>query len=400
MEKIDTEGTFTKSERRQFERDVYDFGKALGLGHAAAKKQVVRTRALCGEEGYDSDSSALANEFEDSAAIMRTLAAKTGPNPVVLSSIKDLPQTAQLPTSRSKATTSPKKSPYFSPASAKKAPSKKRKASAILSQIANDVDESQALLQPSKRIRHDSSSAESHLPEVNKVLQTDDQVATSLSGLPVHSINSSWVDAIESMMTNKGLDETGSVTGSISRTMEDVTTIQKETKKARRVRKRAGRELVKEDRQMGEECASEFKNLESDSKQTHVQDQGQPENRRQETNTALDLNESLDSAKIASTELVTKPTKPTKHKLRSEVQKRRRRVLAAKSKAERAPGVQPIEIAEGNDPDRKRKGGRDKNAVNDHSNSKGPKAKGMDHSMELNGEQNYQPQGFLSPMIR
>ncbi|KAL2037071.1 hypothetical protein N7G274_010198 [Stereocaulon virgatum] len=64
---------FTKSERRQFERNVYDFGRSLGLRKPEARKYVVKAREFCGEEEYDSDVSALEGEIDDSATTIDRL---------------------------------------------------------------------------------------------------------------------------------------------------------------------------------------------------------------------------------------------------------------------------------------------------------------------------------------
>ncbi|KAL6716151.1 hypothetical protein ACLMJK_005717 [Lecanora helva] len=105
-------GAFRKSERRQFERDVYDYAEALGLDHAAAKKQVIKARGFCGEDKYDSDSSALQEEIDDSNDILIRLCAVSSSNTSVLPSIEGA-QSLQAATQTVKKS-SPKKSPYFS----------------------------------------------------------------------------------------------------------------------------------------------------------------------------------------------------------------------------------------------------------------------------------------------
>ncbi|MCJ1469123.1 hypothetical protein MMC07_007756 [Pseudocyphellaria aurata] len=64
---------FTTSDRRRFERDVYDFGRSLGLPKKQAKNQLRKARAFCGEEQYDSDNSAWGDEVDDSLAILGKL---------------------------------------------------------------------------------------------------------------------------------------------------------------------------------------------------------------------------------------------------------------------------------------------------------------------------------------
>ena len=49
-------------ERRSFERQVYDYARAIGLTTSQAKTEVTRARAMCGELQYDTDDSALENE--------------------------------------------------------------------------------------------------------------------------------------------------------------------------------------------------------------------------------------------------------------------------------------------------------------------------------------------------
>ena len=65
--------TFSKSERRQFERNVYDFARGLGLKKSEARRHVVKAREFCGEEQYDSDSSSFEGEIDDSRLILETL---------------------------------------------------------------------------------------------------------------------------------------------------------------------------------------------------------------------------------------------------------------------------------------------------------------------------------------
>ena len=62
-----------KSERRQFERNVYDFARGLGLKKSEARRHVVKAREFCGEQQSDSDSSSFEDEIDDSRFIMETL---------------------------------------------------------------------------------------------------------------------------------------------------------------------------------------------------------------------------------------------------------------------------------------------------------------------------------------
>jgi hypothetical protein len=61
---------FTTSQRRSFLRDVYDYSRAIGLSKREAKGQIIKARAICGEEEYDSDDTSLENEIDDSASIL------------------------------------------------------------------------------------------------------------------------------------------------------------------------------------------------------------------------------------------------------------------------------------------------------------------------------------------
>lgn len=64
---------FATSDRRKFERDVYDFGRSLGLSKRQAREELRKARAFCGEEDYDSDKSAWRDEIDDSLATLGKL---------------------------------------------------------------------------------------------------------------------------------------------------------------------------------------------------------------------------------------------------------------------------------------------------------------------------------------
>ena len=83
--------TFTKSERRQYERNVYDFARGLGLKKAEARSHVVKAREFCGEEQYDSDISTFENEIDDSRTILETLSASNSNESAEVSMATDLP---------------------------------------------------------------------------------------------------------------------------------------------------------------------------------------------------------------------------------------------------------------------------------------------------------------------
>ena len=64
---------FATSQRRAFERDVYDYSRAQGCSKYEAKGQVLKARTFCGEVEYDSDRSALEDELDDSEDIAQRL---------------------------------------------------------------------------------------------------------------------------------------------------------------------------------------------------------------------------------------------------------------------------------------------------------------------------------------
>ena len=126
--------TFTKSERRQFERNVYDFGRGLGLKRPEARKYVTKVREFCGEEQCESEASALRDEIDDSAAILNGLSTTNSPEPVILHATQD-PQTRQSKGSlKSHSKSSPgikRRSDVTSNIVRTPSPSKKRKASCM-----------------------------------------------------------------------------------------------------------------------------------------------------------------------------------------------------------------------------------------------------------------------------
>ena len=65
--------SFTTSQRRAFLRDVYDYARALGMSPAQARKQVDRTRDICGKEQRSADDSSWEGEVNDSEAICELL---------------------------------------------------------------------------------------------------------------------------------------------------------------------------------------------------------------------------------------------------------------------------------------------------------------------------------------
>ncbi|KAL8928241.1 MAG: hypothetical protein Q9208_001951 [Pyrenodesmia sp. 3 TL-2023] len=64
--------TYTTSQRRTFERAVYDYARSIGLSKAQAEASRIYARRLCGEEEYNSDDSRLdEDEIDDSAALLK-----------------------------------------------------------------------------------------------------------------------------------------------------------------------------------------------------------------------------------------------------------------------------------------------------------------------------------------
>ncbi|KAL8876565.1 MAG: hypothetical protein Q9198_005269, partial [Flavoplaca austrocitrina] len=72
-------GTYTTTQRRAFERDVYDFARALGFSKARAKASMLGARTFCGEEAYDTDDTRLDDdEIDDSSNVLVSLPLTTG----------------------------------------------------------------------------------------------------------------------------------------------------------------------------------------------------------------------------------------------------------------------------------------------------------------------------------
>lgn len=65
-------GQFTTSERRKFERDIYDFARASNRSQKHAREAISKARDFC-EQGCDSDNSAWENEIDDSSEILKRL---------------------------------------------------------------------------------------------------------------------------------------------------------------------------------------------------------------------------------------------------------------------------------------------------------------------------------------
>ena len=62
---------YTTSQRRAFERDFYDYARALGLSRSQAQEMVVDARWFCGETDYDTNDSVLdAREIDDNRTLV------------------------------------------------------------------------------------------------------------------------------------------------------------------------------------------------------------------------------------------------------------------------------------------------------------------------------------------
>ena len=65
---------FTTSQRRKFERDVYDFGRGLGLDKARIQKEQRKSKAfLSHETGYETDDTSYSQELDDSQQVVHSL---------------------------------------------------------------------------------------------------------------------------------------------------------------------------------------------------------------------------------------------------------------------------------------------------------------------------------------
>ena len=69
---------FTTSQRRAFERNVYDYARAKGLSAKEAQQQVTTARRLCIQEEIGGGNSAFEDEVDDSKAILGSLDARIG----------------------------------------------------------------------------------------------------------------------------------------------------------------------------------------------------------------------------------------------------------------------------------------------------------------------------------
>ena len=96
--------SYTTSERRGFERDIYDYARGLGLSSSEARKEVIKGRAFCGEQDYNSDDTTLGGEVDNSAETMRHLITPTVSTLEQSESkqLADVPPIAKAPRQRSR----------------------------------------------------------------------------------------------------------------------------------------------------------------------------------------------------------------------------------------------------------------------------------------------------------
>ncbi|KAL9597454.1 MAG: hypothetical protein Q9219_005146 [cf. Caloplaca sp. 3 TL-2023] len=70
---------YTTSQRRSFERDIYDYARCIGLSSYQAQISVQHAREQCGEKEYDSDNTRLGeDEIDDSSPPLLRPPASTG----------------------------------------------------------------------------------------------------------------------------------------------------------------------------------------------------------------------------------------------------------------------------------------------------------------------------------
>ena len=167
--------TFTKSERRQFERNVYDFSRDLGLKKPEARKYVIKAREFCGEEEYDSDVSALEGEIDDSAWIIGRLPTINGPKAIPAPSQQGRPKSQNESGSGVKRRVGEDSTITRTPL-----PSKKRKASTLC--------EGQHTAPQSERVRLNAELAK-HKDSAQKSAQNlpTDASKVNLKGTPTES---------------------------------------------------------------------------------------------------------------------------------------------------------------------------------------------------------------------
>jgi len=87
--------THTISERRAFERNVYDYARAKGVTNQLARDEVRRARMRCGERDYDTDDTSLGLEIDDTMEILEDLARTTihpDPGQLTLSQTNNAPE--------------------------------------------------------------------------------------------------------------------------------------------------------------------------------------------------------------------------------------------------------------------------------------------------------------------
>ncbi|KAL8928163.1 MAG: hypothetical protein Q9208_001873 [Pyrenodesmia sp. 3 TL-2023] len=70
---------YTTSQRRLFERDVYDYARSIGFSKLQVKASIIHARSLCGEVQYDSEDTTLdSDETDDPSTVSGTMSFPSG----------------------------------------------------------------------------------------------------------------------------------------------------------------------------------------------------------------------------------------------------------------------------------------------------------------------------------
>jgi len=187
----------TTSQRRAFERDVYDYARGLGLQRREAKREVLKARGFCGEFDYDSDVSTLGDEVEDSAQLLaglsgRPIASQSTPHNASTNQAETMP-TPKLTHSKGKKKSRPSDAnhgtlldaeagealpePPHPPKVAKK--SKKRKATEIEEEATNPIEFPTPKEKSSRKTSKKSKDKSSTSEVVSQDIQPDDMKRAS-----------------------------------------------------------------------------------------------------------------------------------------------------------------------------------------------------------------------------
>ncbi len=313
--------------------------------------QMVGAREFCGDEGYDSANPALHEESDDLPTV---LAGNGGLESMTSSCVQIAPCIKQDPQRQSKATTSPKKSPYFAPSRNMRIPSRKRKANA---EPLHDTKHEGRSLQRSKslkRRKHHKGAPDCNKLDRESVNLPRDQPTRIHQVEGILSVDRSGIATDHHGGKKQNLEITGALIGLVERP-EEAANIRKAAKKDRRVRERAEHTVR---RSSSQETGPKHKpsNPVAEAKALEyapTESQYSAHEHKQTLNTLGDgigtspnIKESQSPAPIAPKALVANETKSTKREVRTEGQKAQRRQEAAQRKADRAKAAEPIEVAE------------------------------------------------------